>query len=119
MSAPRFSIEEVVAVVSNLEGETIRSLTGRSSHVVKSVDKASLTYEIEYESGNRKTIKVEELYTLYAHLYAHNKLTNEYMLENHEEVLGWKHWHAPGSAMLAILPHIDDKIRYEGANLYL
>jgi hypothetical protein len=117
VATPRFSQDEIWASVCKLQGQQIASLTGRSGHQVASVDQAGKRYEVEYDSGKRIEVSSDELYALYRELYARGSLTNQYMKVNARPVLGWSSWNAPGSAMFAILPRIDDAIGVEGGSL--
>jgi hypothetical protein len=68
--------------------------------------------EFQYESGNQKWISFKHLYSFYKHLYSHEKLRRNHF-RNEDiclRVFGWKCWHAPGAAMFALLPHLDDNI---------
>ena len=119
---PRYSEEELwtrlLAVLAHRE--QINSLTGREFHRVVRIRHSERAYEIEYESGNRpKPISLEYLAALYRELYEVGKLTNNHMGKHYKRILGWSSWHAPGSAMMAILPLIDDDIGVERGQLHL
>lgn len=115
--APRLSQSELWDGVRRLEGQTIPSLTGQSSHQVVSVNEKAKQYEVQYPSSNRVVVTLEQLYALYRELYARGALTNTYMRANVHRVLGWSSWNRPGSAMFAILPRIDDLIQVSGGAL--
>jgi len=119
MATPRFSLDEICTKVFGLRGQSIESLTGRSYHRIVSVDPAKKDYEIEYPSGNRIVVSLNDLYALYGELYAHGFLTASSVKKDLQRILGWKTWHAPGRALFAILPHVDDSIRKNGGELEL
>jgi hypothetical protein len=108
---PQLSEDEVWTRVRALDGQRIASLTGRSSHRIALVDGAERQYEVQYDSGNTAIVSLHELYALYRELYTHGSLSNSYMTDNVERILGWDSWNRPGSAMLAILPLLDDAIQ--------
>jgi transcriptional regulator with XRE-family HTH domain len=122
MGNPRFSREqlwkEFLAVAEEYGDQDIDSLTGQSSHRIISLDDGRHEYEIEYgtKSASRATVTLEDLYALYCELYRNGVLSNKHMREHLGQILpGWRSWHAPGSAMFAILPLLDDKIVKAGA----
>jgi transcriptional regulator with XRE-family HTH domain len=117
--SPRLTPDEICTRLSGLQGRTIESLTGRSQHRIAWVDPAKGEYEIEYESGNRIVVRLEDLYALYRELYVHGSLSNSYMKSNCQRILGWKTWNRPGSAMFAILPLVDETIRSDRGSLRL
>jgi hypothetical protein len=49
-----------------------------------------------------------DIYALYRELYTRGELTNDHMEQHSRKILGWSSWHAPGSAMFALLPLLDD-----------
>lgn len=110
MAAPRFSQVQVWDRVRQLQGQTIQSLTGMSAHRIAAVDDVGKRYEVRYPSGRSAFVTSDELYALYHELYARGTLTNSYMRANVRRVLGWASWNAPGSAMFAVLPRIDEAI---------
>lgn len=114
---PQLSQDEVWTRVRNLDGQRIKSLTGASSHRINALDDSDRRYEVQYNSGNTAIVSLDELYALYGELYAHGSLTNSYMNENVHRILGWDSWNRPGSAMLAILPLIDEAIQIERGSL--
>jgi hypothetical protein len=116
---PRFKLDDFWTRLTGLEGRTIESLTGSDRHRIVRVDRAKKEYQIEYESGNRIVVRLDDLYALYRELYAHGSLSNSYMRSNCQRILGWKTWNRPGSAMFAILRLIDDTIRSKGGSLHL
>jgi hypothetical protein len=110
---PQLSEDEVWTRVRSLDGQTITSLTGTSSHRIAVLNDADRRYEVHYSSGNTAIVSLDKLYALYGELYAPGSLTNSYMKGNVHRILGWDSWHRPGSAMLAILPLIDEAIQIE------
>jgi transcriptional regulator with XRE-family HTH domain len=119
MNKPRFSLEEVCASVAGLLGSRVTTLTGKSSHRIVSVDPAKMEYEIEYASGNRVLVRLRDLYALYRELYTRGSIDRSYVSKNVKSILGWKTWHVPGCALLAILPHVDNSIRRDRGALCL
>jgi transcriptional regulator with XRE-family HTH domain len=119
MNTPRFSFQEISTRVAGLRGSHVSSLTGRSSHRIVSVDPTKREYEIEYVSGNRLMVSMDDLYALYRELYARGSLDGSYVSKNVQRILGWSNWHAPGRTLFAILPLIDDSIRVAGGALSL
>jgi transcriptional regulator with XRE-family HTH domain len=119
MNAPRFTFEEICSRVAGLRGSRVPSVTGRSSHRIVGVDPAKREYEIEYASGNRILVRMDDLYALYRELYARGSIDGTYVSDNVQRILGWKTWHAPGRALFAILPLVDDSIRSTGGALSL
>ena len=98
----------------------IKSLTGRSWHKIISVDSSNREYRIAYPTGNQKNISFKELYEMYCELMDNGYLDCPYMAKNYRKVLKrWKAWTAPGSAMLAILPLLDERIRVDGGKIFL
>ena len=90
----------------------IRSLTGQKRHLIKKLNYNDKSYRIEYaETGNQKTVKLDDLFAMYTELYANGFLNTGYMGKAYKRILPWGGWTAPGSAMLAILPHLDPQIR--------
>jgi hypothetical protein len=81
------------------------------------VDQTAKRFEVEYTSGNRFVVSSDELYAPYRELYGRGSLTNSYMKDNDRRILGWSSWNRRGSAMLAILPQIDDGIGVAGGSL--
>jgi hypothetical protein len=114
---PQLSRDELWSRVRGLDGQRIPSLTGRSSHRIALIDGAERQYEVQYDSGNTAIVSLDELYALYRELYAHGSLTNSYMDDNVQRILGWDSWNRPGSAMFAILPLLDDAIEAVGGSL--
>ena len=97
------------------DGTTISSLTGRSWHTIESMNSPYNTgdkckYRIRYKSGGTADVKVAELCELYHILWKDGRLTDEWMKNEGYKSLGWKRWFTPGSAMLAIIPYLDDRI---------
>ena len=99
MNSPRYSLEEVGTRVASLVGRRVLSLTGRSSHRIVRVDPAKMEYEIEYSSGNRVLVRLNDLYALYREVYARGSIDGSYLSNNVESILGWKKWHLPGSCV--------------------
>jgi len=121
MSQPRYSKDELWERFVHFVRHTtmIKSLTGKSSHKIAHLDEFQKTYDVEYNSGNIRKVKLDDLYNLYKELYGNQYLDSPYMTQNHKRILGWSDWHAPGSAMMAILPHLDDDIKVERGKLYI
>jgi uncharacterized HhH-GPD family protein len=97
----------------------IHSLTGKSCHTIENVDPINGMYYIKYPSENVISVRFDDLYNLYKELNLRGELDNSYMKINCKKVLGWSNWHAPGSAMFAILPLIDNGIRSEKGRLFI
>lgn len=116
---PRYTEQEIWTKVLSFGGEIIPSLTGKSAHTIVSVDISKKRYQIEYERTKSwpKPITLAELYALYCELHGVGELSNRYMEAHCRQVLGWPRWHAPGSAMMAILPKLDDSIDVVGGTL--
>ena len=119
MNEPQLTKQQLWKKLMALNGATISSLTGRSSHTIAAVDQSRQQYIVAYNSGNERTVKLDELYALYLTLCRSGSLINTNMERDCKQILGWKHWHAPGSAMFAVLPRLDKQIRSEGGNLYV
>ena len=104
------------------QGRDILSLVQRRRHKIIAICEANLCYDqeeryiIQYENRQYKTgagaidVKLTDLYKLYEELYNNKFLDNSYMKMNCNRILGWKDWNRPGSAMLAILPVLDNSI---------
>lgn len=114
MATPHHSETELWRRVCNLwAGDYVwKSLVEKNSYAAARIDEAEKRCEFEYESGNRRWIPLEDLYAVYEELYRMGRLSTAYLrdADNCERVLGRRHWHAPGAAMLALLPHLDDRI---------
>ena len=119
MNAPRFSRDEICAKLSGLLGKTIKSLTGSSYHRIVRVDPVKKEYQIEYPSSSRMIVRLDDLYALYREIYARGSIDGAYVRKNVRRILGWKTWHAPGRALFAILPLVDDSVRPDGGALRL
>ena len=123
MVSPRLSDAELWEGIRSLwqKGETIYSLAQRKEHTIVDVDEAAKKYTIEYASGNRLPITLGELSALYRELYRSGELRGSYMNDpkNCRRILGWSSWNAPGSAMFALLPVLDKRIRVERAELFI
>jgi transcriptional regulator with XRE-family HTH domain len=119
MNAPRFSRDEIYTKLSGLLGKTIKSLTGSSYHRIVRVDPVKEEYQIEYPSSSRMIVRLDDLYALYREIYARGSIDGAYVSKNVQRILGWKTWHAPGRALFAILPLVDDSIRPDGGALRL
>ena len=113
------SLHLPVLTVKTHQGNRIDSLTGQSHHRIVWADPDRKEYEIEYPSGNRIVVRIDDLYALYCELYARGYIDGSCISSNVQRILGWKTWHAPGRALLAILPLIDDSIRIDGGALAL
>jgi hypothetical protein len=98
-------------------GRVIRSPNRRSSYRIASVDQTAKRYEVEYTSGNRLVVSSDEHYALYRELYRRGSLTNSNMKDNARRAPGRSSWNRLGSAMVAILPQLDDGIRDAGGSL--
>lgn len=105
------------------ERKTIYSLTGRSYHTMESYSHDSPhmgnrnTYVIRYKSGSPKTIKFSEICELYDLLWQRAReinpphdLTSKEMGDGLYKKMFNRSWNRPGSAMLAILPKLDNRI---------
>jgi len=119
MTTPRYTEQEIWDKLNELIGCEINSLTDRKTHLLVSADQADRTYLIQYESGNTKRIKLDQLYALYAELHLRGELSYQYMGQHVKQILGWSQWHAPGSAMMAILPVLDERIVSKGGTLFI
>jgi len=74
----------------------------------------------EYESNRQKSIPLTDLYAVYRELYKQGCLPRAYFRdpENCLRVLGRRSWHAPGAAIYALLPLLDESIKVkEGGHL--
>ena len=107
------------------ERARIESLTGRSSHTMVSFSPDenphrgdNMTYVIRYNFGSQQTVKFVEICELYDILWKRAKsvnppsitLTSKEMGDGLYEEMFNRSWNRPGSAMLAILPYLDDRI---------
>ena len=114
MTTPRYSKVELWHHICGLQesGKEISAIVRRTNkHRIVHLDKAKMRYVIEYaDTGNVKAVSLDELYALYKELYSNGWLTRKYMEINCQRILGWKTLHAPGAAMRAILPVLDDDI---------
>jgi hypothetical protein len=96
--------------------ETIFSLTERSWHKIESTKLSNNGiggYKIRYMSGGFAEVNHQSLWDLYNILWNSDskRLTNVEMERGGYAKLRWKRWFTPGSAMLAILPHVDPQIQ--------
>jgi hypothetical protein len=110
MAVPRYSQEEFWSRIIDLEGREIKSLTGRRSHRVVSIDNNRKRYRVAYSNSNNKPwVYLDKLYPVYERLYAHGILARSDS--------PWKG--PPGGAALAILPQIDKAVQPQGGSLYV
>jgi len=96
------------------ESYTFNSLHDRNSHSIISISEESFKIIYNTDKSNKITITYDDLYSIYTKLYDLKSINNNYMMNNwnNKDLLPhWKHWHAPGSAILAELPIIDMKIK--------
>ena len=89
-----------------------------SSHTIVELDNARKRYTIRH----KKTAKVvpgrlEDDYVLYSELYRTASITNKYMDEHCKRLLGRSEWRALGSAVFAVLPHLDEYIKSQKGRL--
>jgi hypothetical protein len=126
MSAPSYGQQELWDrfVTKFKEGDRVDSLTGGSCHRIGCIDKVKQEYEVEYESGcgAPRPITAEGLYAVVCEVYRIGRVTNKYMEDNCQRLLGWRSWHSPGSALFAILPQLDERIApggVKGGELHL
>ena len=120
MSTPRYSEQELWQKLSVLEGQKIWSLTGVSYHTIIALDDARKRYTIRYgESEKEILVRLGDVYTLYRELYRMGTLTNRYMAENCKRLLGRSEWRQPGSAMFAVLPHLDGSVKSMEGELHI
>ena len=115
--SPRFTQDELWKRFGSLPSSRISSLTGKSYHDIIHTNPTDRIYTIRYSSGNEIGVTLEDVYALYRELYTCGKLTNGHMEQHCREILGWSSWHAPGSAMFALLPLLDDHIQVKRGKL--
>lgn len=124
MATPRYTEAELWERVRSVwrKGSSYFSLMQKRKYVMVSLDETRKRCTFEYESGRQKSIPLTELYALYRELYEIGELLRSYLRdpENSVRVLGRKTWHAPGAAMYALLPLLDDGIKVsEGGHLFV
>jgi len=94
------------------EGAIILSLSERKSHTIGRVNSAARKYTVFYEGRADKTAEVDfrKLSRLYGMVYSYGRISNIDMEDFGSDEIGMKAWRPPGSAMLAIIPLLDDDI---------
>jgi hypothetical protein len=96
-----------------LPGTQYRSLVHRNRYTVLGLDEEGRRCNFRYESGREdKWITLDDLYALYEELYRCGRLPRNHLRNpaNSMRIVGRASWHAPGAAIYALLPHLDDKI---------
>jgi len=101
------------------EEKIIMSLTGISWHTIESTNSPNVVernkYNIRYKSGGAAEVNFQlvcELYNLlWSRLESSRCLTDKEMKHGGYDKLGWERWYTPGSAMLAIIPYLDSRVR--------
>lgn len=124
MATPRYSEIEVWRKMIDLwaGGRTWKSLVQRNKYTTVSLHTAERRCEFEYQSGNRKWIELDILYSLYEELYRAGRLSGRDFSTDPdycERVTGRRYWHAPGAAMMALLPLLDDRVGYANGELFI
>ena len=120
MKVPRYSEQELWEKLRALEGRTIESLARRYSHTIVACEDPRKRYTIRHNrTGKEVMVRLVDVYALYLELYRFGSLTNRYMNEHCQRILGRSEWRAPGSAMFAVLPHLDGNIQSRRGKLYI
>jgi hypothetical protein len=95
----------------------ILSLTTRSSHRIVGVSPSSDAYTIKFTDGDEDKVEFWKVSKMYSMLCENGRLFNSDMKKDGYLEIDMTEWHAPGSAMLAILPYLDFRITvHEGSN---
>lgn len=119
MRAPRYSEQELWHRLGSFVGKRVPSLTGVSYHTIVALDDVRQSYTVRYKTGQEVRVRFRDVYALYLELYRIGSLTNRYMTEHCRRLLGRSEWRAPGSAMFAVLPHLDGDIQSRRGELYI
>lgn len=94
---------------------------GKKYHLV-SVDPNLGQLRVKFESGSVHPISMDDVLAIISEIYRVREMPRGYFRDrnNSLRVLGRSYWHAPGAAILAILPHLDPSIKVdEKCSLYL
>ncbi len=121
MATPRLARDQIWTAVEALyRGErSYSSLVRRNRYYIVRIEPASKRLIIRYESGNSIAIDIEKVYAVYAELYRLGAMPRNYFNNQATcmRVLGMRQWHAPGAAMLALLPVVDTKVTFANGRL--
>ena len=89
----------------------IESLTKRSHHTIVATKPASREYTIKYgKSGDNVNVKFWKVGKMYSMLCEAGRLFNSDMVNGGHNDVEMSTWHIPGSAMLAVIPHLDSEV---------
>jgi hypothetical protein len=112
MTNPRFNEDQLWERIISLNGKTIQTLEEGNVHTIIDIDRRKLEYKIVYNKTNKSAaVKFKELYIMYKELYKNGSMLRNYMEENSQRFVGHK-WRQPGASMYAILPQLDDAIKF-------
>jgi len=115
MATQRYSRDDLWrnAVEFWIKKEPFYSLVCEKRYQPIEINHSDQKLKFRYERGNPYSIIFNHLYKFYEYLYSQEEIKRNYFRneENCKHVFGWKCWHAPGAAMYALLPHLDDNIR--------
>jgi len=98
------------------------SLVKRRQYLPLYLDENDGRLAIRFQNGKVRKARVRDIFALYRELYRLRCLPRNYMRNpnNAKRVVGRSHWHAPGAAIYAIIPHLDTDIKVaDGGHLYM
>ncbi len=94
------------------EEAVINSLSGSSHHKITAFSSASKSYTITYgPSGKSIDADFSKVYKMYSMLCENGRLFNKDMENGGHDEIGMSSWNRPGSAMLAVIPHLDSEVQ--------
>ncbi len=96
-----------------VEAPYFRSLCRGKRYELTSVDPRAGRLHVLFESGTTHRITIDDLLAILKELNVVRALPRDYFRnpENSLRVLGRSYWHAPGAAILAILPQLDSHVK--------
>ena len=101
----------------NTHNTLIRSLTMTSSHRIIGTNAGKREYTIKFTDGDEDKVEFWKISKMYSMLCENGQLFNSDMKKDGFSEIGMTEWHAPGSAMLAVLPLLDFRITvHEGGS---
>ena len=92
--------------------EQINSLSEREFHTIGSIDNINREYEVHYSGDSARAAKVDfnKIIKIYSMVHDYGSLTNQDMEEFGHAEISMSAWNIPGSAMLAVIPYLDENI---------
>jgi len=98
-----------------LEAPQFRSLCRGRRYKLISVDARAGNLHVLFKSGRTRRLAVDDIIAILKELYIVRTMPRNYFRspEKSLRVLGRSYWHAPGAALLAILPRLDSDVRVD------